>query len=341
MCRIAVTFHGYHAGRLKFAAIPFRWTHDAKLRRKIVPTVNAASSASVEKMLGHFLEFMDLSSDRKRLESYFCKPSTANVSRCGVVDPPSVEAPRSSFGASAEKRRKVPDCSAAGPARLLGSRGRHAGGESFEELDATVPARGGCQGASRVEGGVPRPRVIETHAAVGGTSTGGASSSVPASSSAAPVISVGGDDAAVELHLGDIDVEAQKAIMADIERRKSEDRRGRGCERREQTPRESARRAPRSSEGIIPKARAGKGRTAPGSSAKRAAAPSGPNSSGGDCSAGRAVGVNPRARTAAVAAVATPKPEVGFDGQQVLSVDDESAGACSPMDIRDFFSRRG
>lgn len=56
------------------------------LRRAIVPTVNASSGPAVEKMMRHFLEFMDLSSDRKRLDSYFTKhpsPASGGGSGCG------------------------------------------------------------------------------------------------------------------------------------------------------------------------------------------------------------------------------------------------------------------
>ena len=140
----------------------------------------------------------------------------------------------------------------------------------------------------------------------------------------------------VNLHLGDVDVEAQKAIMADIERRKAEGRRSRGCERQDQAKPWSAKREASTSGGILPELMAGKGKvgTAPGSSAKRAAA-----SRTDSRSAGWAVGViKAQAKTAAVAA---PKTGGGPDGQQVFSVDDQCSAAFSPMDIRDFFSKRG
>lgn len=145
-----------------------------------------------------------------------------------------------------------------------------------------------------------------------------------------------------ELHLGDVDVEAQKAILADIERRKrDEDQRGRRCERQYQNA-GGARREARTPGGTTPsRPTAYKRHKAPRSSAAQAAA-SRPDSSDGH-SAGWAVGVKPQARTAAAAA---PKPSEGgggFEGQQVFPVDDddENAGSCSPMDIRDFFARRG
>lgn len=287
-------------------------------------------------MLGHFLEFMDLSSDRKRLDSYFGKrtSSTAavNANSCGVFSPPGAEAPKSVVGTpAAEKRRKISNCATAGPPHLSCSRGRYTGG-SGEALDTATLARGDRQRATRGEGEAPRPRVKKNPNAGGSGSVSAAASAAPA-----PAIDVSGD-AVAELDLGDVDVEAQKAIMADIERRKGEDRRGRGCERQDQTP-GSARREAETSAGFRPKpASAGKGRKAPGSSAKRAAA-SRPGGSGGR-SAGWAVGVKSQSKTAAVAA---SKPEGGFDGQQLFSMDDDepSAGSCSPMDIRDFFARRG
>ena len=307
-----------------------------ELHRKIVPTVNAASSASVEKMLGHFLEFMDLSSDRKRLESYFCKPSTANVSSGGVFPPPGAEAPKSISGKSAEKRRKTSNCATAGPPLLSRSRGRHSAensGANIGALGTTTLFRGDCQRATPGERKIPRPRVAENpYTATGGTSTSNVSAAV---ASTPPAINVSGDDAGVELRIGDIDVEAQKAIMADIERRKAEDRRGRReCEPLDQAPGGSARRESETSGGVLPKPAAGKGKgdEAPGSSAKERAAASGPDKSR---SAGLTVGVKARAKTA------PKKPEGGSDGQQVFSVDDESAGAFCPMDIRDFFSKRG
>lgn len=143
--------------------------------------------------------------------------------------------------------------------------------------------------------------------------------------------------APAKLRLGDIDVEAQKAIMADIERRKAADRRGRECERRQDQTPGTARRDSETSGGVLPKpgaARKGKGGKAPGSSAKkRAATASGPDRRWTG-------GVEAQAKTAE--AVAAQKPEGGSDGHQVFSVDDgESAEACCPMDIRDFFSKRG
>lgn len=282
-------------------------------------------------MLGHFLEFMDLSSDRKRLESYFCKPITAaSVNSCGFFPPDGVEAPKSIFGTSVEKRRKTSNCATAGTTHFSRSIGRHTG-ENSGALGTTTTSRGNCQRSTiREEGTISRPGVVMENppTAAGGGRT------VSAAASAALTINVSRDGAVVDLHLGDVDVEAQKAIMADIERRKAENRRERGCERLGQTP-GSAKREARTPGGALPTPRAEKGKVgeAPGSSAKRAAAPRTDSRS-----AGWAIGIKAQAKTAAVVA---PTLESGPDDPQVFSVDDESAGTCSPMDIRDFFSKRG
>lgn len=49
--------------------------------RRIIPTVNAVSDQRTENMLKHFLPFMDLSSDKKRLDSYFATPRPSKVAR--------------------------------------------------------------------------------------------------------------------------------------------------------------------------------------------------------------------------------------------------------------------
>ncbi|CAM9368639.1 unnamed protein product, partial [Choristocarpus tenellus] len=59
--------------------------------RAIIPTVNATSTASVERMLSHFLGFMDLSRDKKRIDSYFsrpaCPPPTTMPSDTRILPP--------------------------------------------------------------------------------------------------------------------------------------------------------------------------------------------------------------------------------------------------------------
>eukprot|EP00903_Cladosiphon_okamuranus_P007136 g6931.t1 len=304
--------------------------------KKIVPTVNAASPASVEKMLGHFLEFMDLSSDRKRLESYFFKPITAaaaNASSRDVFSPAGAEAPKTVFGTSAEKRRKSSKCATPGSAHFSRSIWRHTGENSLA-LGMTATSRGNCQRPTtrEGEGKTSRHGVVTENPP---TAAGGGIIAVSAAASAARTVNLSGDDNVVDVHLGDVDVEAQKAIMAEIERRKAENRRGTGCERLDQTP-GSARRGVETPGGALPTPRAGKGKfgNAPGSSAKRAAASRTDGRSGGWAIGGTAQA----AKTAAV--VAAPKPEGGGYGRQVFSVDDASAGTCSPMDIRDFFSKR-
>lgn len=51
------------------------------LPRKLLPTVNADNDNKTENMLKHFLPFMDLSSDKKRLDAYFSTPRSLKVAR--------------------------------------------------------------------------------------------------------------------------------------------------------------------------------------------------------------------------------------------------------------------
>ncbi len=288
-------------------------------RRKIVPTVNSASPASVEKMLGHFLELMDLSSDRKRLDSYFSKRGSPDAG--GDRAPPappggSVPAPCP----RAEKRRKEANGAKGGAAAAVG----------LLQLFSKA-----------------RPCAADVAA---GT-TGGVSAA-PSAARSASTISLSGD-AAVELNLGDVDVEAQKAIMVDIERRRRAERQGQDQDQGQAADRfvvdgvaaREAEGTPRQAEtaDTNKKSKAEKqaflrspAAAAAGSGAKRRAVF---GIGGGGEPVARNPGVEARARARA-AAVTAPRPE-DFDRQRVLSVDDGSAESTSPMDIRDFFSRRG
>lgn len=291
--------------RLRFASSPLR---------KIVPTVNSASPASVEKMLGHFLELMDLSSDRKRLDSYFLKRGSPDAG--GDRAPPprpgdSILSPRE------EKRRKE--------------------------------TNGAKRGASTTAGMLQlfsksRPCAAD---AAAGTTSGVSAASAAAKSS--PTINLSGD-AAVELNLGDVDVEAQKAIMADIERRRRGERQERDQDQAadrcvfagvaarevEETPRQ-AKTAGTNKKKEAKKQPLTSPTAAAGSGAKRRAVF---GIGGAGETAEGSVGAEARARARA-AAVAAPRPGEDFDRQRVLSVDDGGAELTSPMDIRDFFSKRG
>ncbi|CAM9394873.1 unnamed protein product [Scytosiphon promiscuus] len=325
--------------------------------KKIVPTVNAASSASVEKMLSHFLELMDLSSDRKRLDSYFCKrdsPATPTAcgSRASSTPVASARGPRA-LNTPAQKRRRGTTGSAAGRTlplaaekfpkspseareRIFRDNGRPIGKpdrrQSLSTLarhDSGSAARGRVS-ASRLSGvrvenpyaaavAVHRPPVASPDAAAGSRSA--AVLKPAAAASAAP------SGGAVELDR--VDVEAQKAIMADIERRKREQQEGQGRARGGGGSAEEKRKA--SGSGEKPR---GPFSVRNGSSCSEGGGSIGATLRGGF----RSSGVSCAAR----AGKAAQQPAADCDGHpQVLSVDDESeeSTATSPMDIRDFFSR--
>lgn len=364
-------------------------------RRKIVPTVNAASPASVEKMLSHFLEFMDLSSDRKRLDSYFRKRDNtpAAVDGSSAFSPPGAgTASKTSSGLAGKRRNSAAGGAAGGPhpRPSLTEESSHSPQGATREMNILEHGGGGAlntlyrrpSSAAQGEGEVvPRPRENPHASAVvpsrrnqqkRATSSGVSAAGTNASGAA----HIGGNgETEVELHL--VDVEAQKAIMAEIERRQRDksNNGGRGSqgEREDQTA--VARRASpgsrKNTETTQTMARGG-GRggetahtvlhsavkltekrinaTTPFAGVKRGA-----NSSpaDGSCSAGRRTGAIFGASGAASGGVigtktaAVAAPVKGYECQQeVLAIDDgERAGSpgsgCNPMDIRDFFPRRG
>lgn len=228
-------------------------------RRAIVPTVNAASGSSVEKMMRHFLEYMDLSKDRTRLDSYFCKPTAAVNEDIG-----SQRRGRHRDGAGDDSRggndsaRFSPQPSAV---RTPGKRPRSEGrsgslGRSFPSSGTGGSSKTKAKGAGQVEAlqtrsflSSPPPPLTERLnarivtnpyvAKAGGAKPGQTATPSPVATpspwpsthdpaashrspapgtSPSPPGSAG--DAAVELSL--VDIEAQRAIMADIERRKRE-----------------------------------------------------------------------------------------------------------------------
>lgn len=191
-----------------------------------MPTVNGASAASVERMLQYFFEYMDLSRDRKRLDSYFCKrpaplgsngnckvtckstaghfPTSASCGTSVSGNPtPAKEAPYHRLVDRPVKVQRVRSSSPA-PSPLSARENDQIGVEMHHVELAADPC---AQGTSAVAS-TPAPSITR----VGG---------VPR---VAPAVDAGGaggtPEAVVELDL--VDVEAQKAIMADIERRKRE-----------------------------------------------------------------------------------------------------------------------
>ncbi|CAM9879763.1 unnamed protein product, partial [Hapterophycus canaliculatus] len=344
--------------------------------KKIVPTVNAASSASVEKMLSHFLELMDLSSDRKRLDSYFCKrdsPATpaASVSVSGDSSTPGA-AGRGCKAPStpAEKRRRGATGVAAGTTRPpsvekcsgppseareanFRENGRTLGTPHRRQSLSTLTRHNGV-GATRGKGNATRlayGRVVSPCAvAVGGRRLAVASpDSAAGSRSAAAEPAVATSSGAVELDR--VDVEAQKAIMADIERRKREQQQqqqqqqghGRALVGEKQDRKADGAPSGHSSRGGA----AEESRKADGSGHK----PRGPSLARDrdNRPGGRTIGAAPPGvfgGGSVTCAAGTRKIAERADCDehpQVVSIDDESdeSIATSPMDIRDFFSRRG
>lgn len=203
-------------------------------RRKIIPTVNASSGPAVEKLLKHFLEFMDLSQDRKRLDSYFCKPPAATNSssawRSGIVTPS-----RSEVSTTATKRIRK-------GARDNGKLGT-ATAEASVTVAGEVVARRRVQeeedenGESIVLPPPPRLRCVGATAAPAAFAAAAVAAAAPpavsvdvvdvtaCSSTAANGITAeretctSSSSKAAGLAMDSVDVEAQKAILADIERR--------------------------------------------------------------------------------------------------------------------------
>ncbi|CAM9656843.1 unnamed protein product [Ectocarpus sp. 6 AP-2014] len=310
--------------------------------KKIVPTVNAVSSASVEKMLSHFLEFMDLSSDRKRLESYFCKrdPPSATASR--GIDMLSSSGARASnpFNSPAEKRRKNANSSTGWPPNLFPAEKpsrpplKAAERNRLHENDATSGSTlDDYSSIPRREGEALRSRAREQPCGDAGRlpeATMTAEAAVPAAMPARSFVADAGARAAstpsaVELDL--VDVEAQKAIMADIERRK------RGQQETKATGAHTAQSGGNSRESSR-KSTPGSGRKRTNSSTRSDdGRPADANLRG--FFGGKVVSDAKGTRTLA-------ESVGGCRGHEVLTIDDEDCGTepPEPMDIRDFFSRR-
>lgn len=180
-----------------------------------MPTVNSASAASIEKMLGYFFEYMDLSRDRKRLDSYFCK-RPAPLGSNGNCEVTSRSAAGTSVGENPTSAKEAPY------QRLVDRPVKVQRVRPSSPAPAPLSARENDQ--IRVE---THPVELEGDPYAQGTS---AIASTAASSTPrvgmAPVVDTGRTsgtpDSVVELD--SVDVEAQKAIMADIERRKREQR---------------------------------------------------------------------------------------------------------------------
>lgn len=189
-----------------------------------MPTVNGASAASIERMLQYFFEYMDLSRDRKRLDSYFCK-RPAPLGSNGNCEATSRSA-AGHFPTSASCRTSVgenPGPSKDAPYQRLVDRP-----VKVQRVRPSSSAPGPLSARENNQIGVEtHPVDLEGDRCAQGTS---AVASTPAPSTpqggVAPVVETGGDggtpETVVELDL--VDVEAQKAIMADIERRKREQR---------------------------------------------------------------------------------------------------------------------
>ncbi|CAM9735707.1 unnamed protein product [Ectocarpus sp. 12 AP-2014] len=310
--------------------------------KKIVPTVNAVSSASVEKMLSHFLEFMDLSSDRKRLESYFCKRDPPSTTASRGIDTLSSPGARASnpFSSPAEKRQKNANSSTGWPPNLFPAEKpsrpplKAAERNCLHENDATSgTTMDDFSCVPRREGEVLRSRAGEQPCGDADPlpeATMTAEVAVPAAMPARSVVADAGTRAsstpsAVELDL--VDVEAQKAIMADIERRK------RGQQETNATGAHTSQSGGNSREGSR-KSTPGSGRKRTNSSTRsddgRPADASLRGFFGGNV-VSDANGTRTRAESVG-----------GCRVQEVLTIDDEDCGAETPepMDIRDFFSRR-
>lgn len=350
-------------------------------RRKIVPTVNAGSSASVEKMLSHFLELMDLSSDRKRLDSYFCKrdsPATPTARGSGDWSTPGAAGRGpSALSAPAEKRRRGTTCVAAGPTRspaagkipdppppsaarerIFSENGRSLGTPHRRQSLSTL-TRHNSGSATRGKANASRPlggRVENPYAAA----VAGHRPAVASPDAAAGSRSIDVDEPAVvaapaawsgAVELDRVDVEAQKAIMADIERRKRE-------QQQQQQQGQGRTRAGEKPDREADSARSGdSGRGDPAEERLRVDVsgqePSRPSVKRDDSNRPEAgtIGAEPRGVSGgsgvsckAGRLKAAEQPMVGCDGRSpVLLIDDESdeSTANSPMDIRDFFSPRG
>lgn len=223
--------------------------------RKIIPTVNASSGPAVEKLLKYFLEFMDLSHDRKRLDSYFCRPSpkakrTGDVSAGMAAPSPSGV---SSTPPPASKRTRSDDIGSSGSSTAADLEDMHGegfagnnGAEGAGHVHVVAGAGGTTAGRPSNENdgpiGLPPPPRLRC---LDGKSDGGVRSFAATAATLAPDVVVfvdvgsesserssvvhvpaetctntggGRSPSAIELDL--VDVEAQKAILADIERRR-------------------------------------------------------------------------------------------------------------------------
>ncbi|CAN0055708.1 unnamed protein product [Ectocarpus sp. 13 AM-2016] len=293
-------------------------------------------------MLSHFLEFMDLSSDRKRLESYFCKrdPPSATASR--GIDMLSSPGARTSnpLSSPAEKRRKNADSSIGWPPNLFPAEKpsrpplKAAERNRLHENDATSgTTMDDCPCVPRREGEALRSSAGEQPCGDAGPlpeATRTAEAAVPAAMPAGSVVAGAGTGAsstpsAVELDL--VDVEAQKAIMADIERRK----------RGQQETKTNGAHTSQSGGNSRERRR----KSTPGSGRKRTN--SSTRSDDGrpaDASLRGFFGGNVVSDAKGTRALA--ESVGGCRGQEVLTIDDEDCGTETPepMDIRDFFSRR-
>lgn len=212
--------------------------------RKIIPTVNASSGAAVEKLLKHFLEFMDLSQDRKRLDSYFCKPSAATTSSAGFGDgtsgggTPRRSEARTPAPTPAAKRMRNIAGGAAGARKASTAAATLTGafkGRNNEQMEEAAVNHIGEAGEGEKEelvasprppplrclGALPAPASAEADVIDLAAGTARSADNLPrretrvhgASDGSSPVT------AAVPIVVDSVDVEAQKAILADIERR--------------------------------------------------------------------------------------------------------------------------
>lgn len=221
----------------------------------------------MEKLLKHFLEFMDLSSDRKRLDSYFCKSSTATpsstASRSNIATPSAREVPLSVSTPVTKRIRKGARGDAGGKATAeadlfeahneakLGAAAREAAATVVEEISTRrrvqqqekdddkgaivllPPPRLRCVGAAAAPTALARAATAAAAAAVPTVDNvdivdmTSCSSAVTVAATTAIVNDVTAEretyissSSMVEgLAASSIDVEAQKAILADIERR--------------------------------------------------------------------------------------------------------------------------
>lgn len=252
-------FISHRLCRTGFYGVPV--VYSCVMCRAIVPTVNASSGPAVEKMMRHFLEFMDLSNDRKRLDSYFTKrpspasgggggggglnrtPTAAHTAPTGkrpkIVGGTRGDSPYSAEVSPPANQRDCIDGDAEPfkpPPILLGCANATVGDTTvypvaanpYDQIDKSVALLSSPPPPPPLPPREPCGRGIEIVGGGGGGGGSGHAVDATAANSCSTCDSgttVAFDgllgrrgDAKVEIDL--VDVEAQKAIMADIERRK-------------------------------------------------------------------------------------------------------------------------